>query len=575
MSRKDPPASDPGKAVLFEDFFTSMLNSVTESAFLMTLEGLVLAANDTVARRLGFKNTQELVGENMYEVLPEEVAQNRRARVEEVVLTGEPAVFEDERSGRRILNSIYPVYDSSGKVSRLSVFGMDITVRRAQEERLSLLGEMVDRAPASITIHDTGGNFIYVNRETLKLHGYTEAEFMALGLKELDVPDSVELIEERMRMIAEKGEASFESAHYHRDGSVIPVRVVAKNLDWKGTPAVMSIATDIRESKRSEQALRESEERFRSYVENAPYGVFVTDASGWYLDVNPAAEAITGYSREELLRMSIPDLIPEDARGHGMEHFSRLLEEGTSRGEVPFLRKDGEKRFWSVSAVALGEGRFLGFADDVTERKKAGNYLKTTLERLRRVTGSVIQVIVMAVESRDPYTAGHQRRVGDLARSIAFEMGIAPEDADGIRIAGIIHDLGKISVPAEILSKPRQLNDTEFALVKEHPRKGYEILKGVDFDWPIAEMIHQHHERIDGSGYPQGLKGDDIIQGARILAVADVVEAMASHRPYRPTMGIDAALEEISSKRGVFYDPDVVDACLRLFTEKNYRFVEA
>lgn len=165
-------------------------------------------------------------------------------------------------------------------------------------------------------------------------------------------------------------------------------------------------------------------------------------------------------------------------------------------------------------------------------------------------------------------------RVGDLARSIAFEMGIAPEDADGIRIAGIIHDLGKISVPAEILSKPRQLNDTEFALVKEHPRKGYEILKGVDFDWPIAEMIHQHHERIDGSGYPQGLKGDDIIQGARILAVADVVEAMASHRPYRPTMGIDAALEEISSKRGVFYDPDVVDACLRLFTEKNYRLAD-
>ena len=211
------------RSVLFEDLFTSMLNSITESAFLIDLDGVVLAANDMTSRRMGFSRGEDLVGRNIYELFPPEVAAIRRARIEEVVSTREPVQFEDERSGRYFFNSIYPVFDSSGKVSRLSVFAMDITPQKAQEERLSLLGEMVDRAPASITIHDDEGNFIYANRETLRLHGYSEEEFLSINLKELDVPESAAHIEERMRLISEKGEASFESAHFHKDGSVIPV----------------------------------------------------------------------------------------------------------------------------------------------------------------------------------------------------------------------------------------------------------------------------------------------------------------------------------------------------------------
>ncbi len=828
MSKKNEPGKDRDRTVLFEDFFTSMLNSVTESAFLINLDGFVLAANETVAKRLGFSSGGDLVSRNIYDLLPPEVAESRRSKVQKVVLTGEPVQFEDVRSGRWIHNSIYPVYDSMGEVSRISVFAIDITRQKTQEERLSLLGEMVDSAPASITIHDTEGNFIYVNRETLRLHGYTEEEFMSMNLKDLDVPESVELLEERFRTIAEKGEASFESAHFHKDGTVIPVLVMAKNLDWKGTPAVMSIATDIRERKRSEQALRESEARFRSYVENAPYGVFITDASGRYHDVNPAAEKITGYTREELFGMAIPDLLPEDAREDGIAHFTRLLETGSSTGEVLFLTKNGERRIWSFSAVKIGDDRFPGFVEDITERKNAENkireneelimavmdnlplgvavnsldpavefsymndrfwktykisreelsgpdafwsavykdpefrekirervlkdcgsgdpgkmqwddvpitregetffvsarntpvpgsslmvsavwdvteYKKTedqlrrvserlqviydhspllisefdlegryllvnravselfglsprelegrsffellpeeaseifmrrtrhvwdsqeplavedtvniggvtkhyltmlfplydrdgdinsigsiahditdrkeaedslrdALGRLRKVTGSVIQVIVSAVESRDPYTAGHQRRVGDLARAIAGEMGLSAGMTEGIRVAGVIHDLGKIGIPAEILSKPHRLGDTEFAIIKEHPKIGYEILKDVDFDWPVAKMVYQHHERMDGSGYPEGLKGEEILIEARILAVADVVEAMSSHRPYRPTVGLDQALVEIESGRGTLYDPDVADACMRLFKEKQYSIVD-
>jgi HD-GYP domain-containing protein (c-di-GMP phosphodiesterase class II) len=174
------------------------------------------------------------------------------------------------------------------------------------------------------------------------------------------------------------------------------------------------------------------------------------------------------------------------------------------------------------------------------------------------------------VEARDPYTSGHQRRVADLARAIAQEMGLTEDQVDGIRMSGAIHDIGKISVPSEILSKPSKLSDLEFSLIKTHPIVGYNILKDIDFPWPIAEITLQHHERINGSGYPKGISGNEILLEAKILAVADVVEAIASHRPYRPAHTIDVALNEIVQNKGILYDPEVVAACLRVFKEKSY-----
>jgi putative nucleotidyltransferase with HDIG domain len=179
--------------------------------------------------------------------------------------------------------------------------------------------------------------------------------------------------------------------------------------------------------------------------------------------------------------------------------------------------------------------------------------------------------MVSAVEMRDPYTSGHQIRSADIARAIATEMGLSKEQINGIRLAGSIHDIGKLSVPAEILAKPTKLTDLEFSLIKEHSQVGYEMLKNVESPWPLAQIVYQHHERMNGSGYPRNLKGDEILIDARIMAVADVVESMASHRPYRPALGIDAALEEIEKNKGILYDPAVADACLRLFREKNYK----
>jgi len=205
------------------------------------------------------------------------------------------------------------------------------------------------------------------------------------------------------------------------------------------------------------------------------------------------------------------------------------------------------------------------------KRQEAEEKLQETLERLKRAVGTTIQALESALESRDPYTAGHQSRVARLACAIAVEMGLSQDKIEGINMAGIVHDIGKLAVPSEILSKPSKLTNLEYSLIKEHPSSGHDMLKNIESPWPLAQIVRQHHERIDGSGYPENLKGSDILLEARILAVSDVVEAMASHRPYRPALGIEQALQEIETNKGILYDDVVAEACLRLFRTKGYQ----
>lgn len=338
----------------------------------------------------------------------------------------------------------------------------------------------------------------------------------------------------------------------------------------------------LREHKAAEKALSDSEERYRNIFDNAVEGIFQSTPGGRLLRANPAYARIFGYDSPQEMVDTVVDIghqlyvDPED-RKRNLEAMERegILKEFECRCR----RKDGTEVWISINSrlSKTPEGTLCieGFVQEITERKRAEVAIRESLSRLRRITGSIIDVIVMAVESRDPYTAGHQKRVADLARAIAAELGMPPAQAEGIRIAGVIHDLGKMSIPAEILTTPRKLSDIEYSLVKTHPSTGRDILKDVDFDWPVAEMVHQHHERMDGSGYPRGLKGDEIMPEARILAVADVVEAIASHRPYRPALGIEAALNEVASRRGILYDTPAVDACLKLFRERGYTFDQA
>ncbi len=224
--------------------------------------------------------------------------------------------------------------------------------------------------------------------------------------------------------------------------------------------------------------------------------------------------------------------------------------------------KEEEDFLFSITNVLAG----------VIERKRAEDELKGSVEKLQRILGETVSALASALAMRDPYTAGHQQRVAQLARAIGQEMDLLPKQVEGIRIAGTLHDIGKIYIPAEILSKPAKLTEVEFNFMKTHPQIGYEIIKEIEFDWPVAQAVLQHHERLDGKGYPEGLSGKEMIMEAKILAVADVIEAMSSHRPYRPAKGLDKALGEISKNKGVLYDIEVAGAALRLFKKKGFKF---
>ncbi|MBE3127084.1 MAG: HD domain-containing protein [Candidatus Atribacteria bacterium] len=231
-----------------------------------------------------------------------------------------------------------------------------------------------------------------------------------------------------------------------------------------------------------------------------------------------------------------------------------------------YVLKDELFRLGPVVKRALEEARVY------RERKQAEKELKKSYKKLQKTTNESIDTMSKIMEAKDPYTSGHQHRVCQLAVPLAQELGLSPNKIEGIRIASLIHDIGKIGLPTEILSKPSKLTDIEFSLIKGHSQIGYDILKAIDFSYPIARIVLQHQERLNGSGYPQGLKSEDILLEAKIIGVADVIEAMSSHRPYRPALGIDKALEEISKNRGILYDAEVVDACLKLFKGKGFKF---
>ncbi|MGA7986073.1 MAG: HD domain-containing phosphohydrolase [Burkholderiales bacterium] len=322
--------------------------------------------------------------------------------------------------------------------------------------------------------------------------------------------------------------------------------------------------------------LAESEAKFHALVEQSIAGIYMVDGER-FAYVNPRLCEILGYREDELLAMGPREVVLEEDRDLVRENLRRRMsgEVHDVRYDFRVRRKDGSIRHVGAhgSEMPFGGRRVvIGVLQDITDRVNAESTVERQLHRLETAMVGTVGAMSAMVEMRDPYTAGHERRVGSLARAIGDALGLPQEQLRGLEIAGGLHDVGKISVPAEILTKPSRLSAVEFSLVKGHARSGFEILKDVDFPWPVAQATLQHHERLDGSGYPEGLKDGAIILEARILAVADVVESMSSHRPYRAALGIERALAEIEGNAGRLYDEDVARACGRAFCEESYRF---
>jgi PAS domain S-box-containing protein/putative nucleotidyltransferase with HDIG domain len=325
---------------------------------------------------------------------------------------------------------------------------------------------------------------------------------------------------------------------------------------------------------------RAAEEKFRSLVEQSIAGIYVLqDAKIAY--VNPRFAQIMGYdSADELIGLDPLSLVIEKDRAAVAATLRGRIDGSVPGGAYGFTgrRKDGsliEVGLDSTRAIHDGRPAVIGLMQDISEKKRDEERIERYLAQLKSAFMRTVEMATLLSEMRDPYTAGHERRVAKLAVAIGAELGLDADRQEGLQVAGLLHDVGKIGIPAEILSKPARLSRVEFLLIQGHAEQGYEVLKDIDFPWPVAEVARQHHERMDGSGYPRGLAGDAILLEARILAVADVVEAMSSHRPYRPALGIEAALAEISRGRGSVYDAAVADTCLGLFRNKGYALANA
>jgi PAS domain S-box-containing protein/putative nucleotidyltransferase with HDIG domain len=321
----------------------------------------------------------------------------------------------------------------------------------------------------------------------------------------------------------------------------------------------------------------ESDDLLTVLFEQAPDAYYLSDTRGKFIGGNRAAEALLGYRREELVGKNFLDLdiLPRDQTAKALKLLAlNVLRRSTGPDEFTLKRRDGSRVLVEIMTHPVkikGRTVVLGIARDITERKKVQELQDRDIQRLTKSRDAVIQAISSISEMRDPYTAGHQKRVADLARAIAVEMKLSPDQVDTIRDASLIHDLGKVSVPAEILCKPGRLDEAEISLVREHPTIGYDILKSIDMFEKIAEIVYQHHERMDGSGYPRGLRGQEILLETRILSVAEAVEAMLSHRPYRRALTIEQTLEEITQQKGILFDPLVVETCVRLFVRKKFK----
>jgi PAS domain S-box-containing protein len=427
---------------------------------------------------------------------------------------------------------------------------------------------------------DLAGNFTFFNKPFLRIFGYSRDEMMGTNFSRYAAEEEIgKKVYRAYNQMYKTGIPlrNFEWDVARKDGARRTLEFYASLLrDSNDRPTgFRGIVRDITERRRAEKELQKSEQRYRLLVENANEAIMVIQ-DGTVKFVNEKAVETFGYSMQELQTTPIFELVHPDDREQVMKKYLEKIQGDTNPTQHTYrsLHKSGQNQWVENNSVMIEwEGRpaTLNLITNITERKEMEKERQENLNQLRKSLGATIDAMAATVETRDPYTAGHQRRVADLARAIATEMNLESNRIDGLRMASKIHDIGKISVPSEILTKPTKLTNLELELIKTHSASGYNVLKDIDFPWPIARMVLEHHERMDGSGYPNGLKGEQILLESRILAVADVVEAISSNRPYRASYGINAGLEEVSKHKGTTYDAVVVDACLKLFQEKGYK----
>ncbi len=597
---EDVRTSNINKELLFfKRHSEAILNNLSEGILELSHNYKVIYANH-FAQLLTNIREEDLLG-SYFTGLFEDSHKMRVTDALHLIDKGPQEISEDlpvMLKGKMVSLSIFPVNDEEH--NSIIVILNDVTERKKAEQALAeqkdFSEKMIENSAVPTFVINTQHEIIIWNKACEALTGIKAAEMIGTdnhwrGFYDHKRPHVADIVVDRTPGSMSEYYGNYKKSAFAEEG--LQAEGWYANLGGKkryiffdAAPIYSSkgeligaIETlhDITDRRHAIDALRKSEKKYRDLYDFLPIPVYEMDLEANITSVNKAMFKAFGYKEEDIGKgLNARHILSSEDVDESEVSIQRLLsEEKTEGAEYTLKRKDGSlfpAIIISSISTLWGKPRDIrGVVVDITERKLFEHELNKTTEKLRKNLIGTMQTLSLTIETRDPYTSGHQKAVSKLARAIAQEIGLSADTIDNIRMAGAIHDIGKIAVPAEILSKPGRLTNIEMSLIRTHAESGYNILKDAELPYPIAEITLQHHERMDGSGYPQGLKGDQILLEARIISVADVVEAIFSHRPYRPSLGIEIALDEIEKNKGLFYDVQIVDTCLRLFREKGYK----
>ncbi|MCX5994060.1 MAG: PAS domain S-box protein, partial [Chloroflexi bacterium] len=500
--------------------------------------------------------------------------------------SGKPQIIEEVYVGEIVSRPTWLRLVVVSMGEDIAILAQDITERKQAEEKLkeseSRLHRFYESGLIGVLYWNMNGQIVDANDKFLAIIGYSRDDLANGRINWIDMtpPEYRHLDDDSVVELKATGvnKEPFEKVYIRKDGTRVPILLAGAMLDEERFNGV-AFVLDVTERKKAERTIEKQREEYRTIFDAVRPMITYLDKEGVIQRINKSGADTVNLTPQEIVGKTVHAFFPAAEADKFTADNNKVITSGEPLigSIIEYTLPSGQKRWAQIDRIPyLNEsGDLTGvitFNQDITGRRLAEENLIKSYESVKKTLNDAINTMVKIVETRDPYTAGHQQKVADLATAIARGMKLEDTRIDQLRTASMIHDIGKMYVPSDILSKPGKLTDIEFSLIKTHAQSGYDIVNGMDFPGVVAKIVLQHHERLDGSGYPNGLKGEDTLLETKILAVADVIEAMASYRPYRPALGIDKALEEISKNKGKLYDPDVVDTCLELFNSDRFEF---